>query len=50
LQKLLKEASNEEVKNIIAKNDPLNLAENYNIYYNRVYSFIEVVKKGIFKI
>lgn len=44
LQKLLKEASNEEVRNIIAKNDPLNLAENYNSYYNRVYSFVEAVK------
>lgn len=43
LQSLLREASNNKVRNIIAENDPMNLAENYSKYYNRINKFIREV-------
>ena len=43
LREVLAQASNEVVRNIIAENDPLQLAENYDEYSDRLKQFIEEV-------
>lgn len=41
LQKVLENHSNEEIRNIIAENDPLYLAENFHEYWGRINQFTE---------
>ena len=41
MNKVLENHSNQEVRNIIAANDPLGLAENYDQYFNRIDEFLK---------
>lgn len=45
LNKVLQEQSNEDIRNIIAESDDMNLAENYNQYFNRINSFSKILLK-----
>lgn len=50
LRIVLQEVPNKEVRNIIAANDELSLAENYNQYFERINSFLKILLsvKGIY--
>ena len=41
VNKILENHSNKEIRNIIAANDPLGLAENYDQYFNRIDEFLK---------